>query len=198
MTKINEKQVYSVTKEYDSLVQKIVEYVSQFEGDFTEIVYRDGSDGWGYFSHTVGDVDIRSTVDLSLFYYNGYSHLPKNIKKAVKEKIDYWKADMREERMEPDEYFEGADDKWAVVSVCCKIFDKECIDSDMRKEFADFDNVLVIDTWLVDYYGRGIVNCDEDLLVGINKDSNMEELFTIIKEEIDRRQAIVSENFIEG
>lgn len=191
MTK--EKQVYSVVKEYDGFMAKIHEYVlSQIdEGDWTDIIVKDGSCWDGYWSYTDGDISIRQAIDLGAYYYNGTDMLPDSEAKTwMKDLFKVWEKEAEEEGKDIDEYVEDGEGNWAYVYLNIMLKKEPHLDSDIVEKFSESDHVLQISLYLADEYGRFVAELTPDYFVGVSKDNDLTEMFegslkAVIKGKLD-------------
>lgn len=198
------KERFSKVEEYNGLMESIYNHIKPLETDLVEVLQHDGSDGEGYWSHTVGDITLRFYTDLSLFYYGTLSNLPdKEVKGKIEELVDNWIKEIEEETkgMSPEEkeefeasFFEDVS-TWAFACIDVMLYDKKWLDEDEQEEFKDFDNVLFILTRLKDEYGRNMGEIADEVSIGINRDSDMDKILEIVKKEIDEKVGIVNHYF---
>lgn len=195
------KEQFSIVKEYNGLMENIYNHLKPLETDLVELSYQDGRDYSGYWSHTVGDMALRYNVDLSAFYYNGAPIEMKGLDALIEEwrdEIEEETKNMGEEEAErfESEYFEN-NEHWGIAVLEVMLYDKDFLDSDEQEEFKEFDNVAIITTRLKSEYGRNLGDIADEVLIGVNKDSDMDKLLEILNKEIDEKVDLLNKYFTE-
>lgn len=198
------KERFSKVEEYNGLMENIYNHIKPLETDMVELLKHDGSDGEGYWSHTVGDMGLRYMTDLSLFYYGNYAHLPeREVKDKIAALVNSWVKEIEEETKGMDDYakkqieerfFEDSS-TWAFACIDVMLYDKKWLNEEEQEEFKDFDNVLFIITRLKDEYGHNMGEIADEVSIGINRDSDMDKILEIVKKEIDEKVSIVQHYF---
>ena len=200
---MTETKVFSIVEEYNGLMENIYNHLKPFENenDLVELFQLDGSSYEGYWSYTVGDITLCYHADFRRFY-DGMDIPPKCerleaiIEECAKEIEEDTKDMDEDEASEYEEEYFSEQFGYATLKVMIKNIDKLSY-PDEQEKYKEFDNVVQIVTSINDEYGRFIEDVDDEVLIGINKDSNMDEMLSDIKKHIDKKVDILEKYFRE-
>lgn len=203
MTSFEEiKMKLTIIPEYEDLMESIYTYVKDNAKEEDDVFMESGESRDGYLSRCCGAVGLRYFLDFSLYYFNGYSHLPNSdAKKDIASSVKRWRDELKEQSKETGETIEELEESFfddgskyglAHLNVMIKeISSCDGLTLEEQEKYKDFDNVILISCYTTDQYGQYGRDICKEFLLPIKLISDKKKIWAKLKKEIDKRIALL-------